>query len=248
MLLMNDTLHGFWLFRVVIQLSFIYIYIYIHIYIWPRLVFPLGMRWAFWEETSRLCLCVPEWRWRRGAELEIYGLEGDWLVPSLALMYGWQSLPSHPITSAHTHTFTCDCTVQHIHPDAAQGPRPSLTVPLSCCMLSCSRPTAVFSAFPFLFLLSIDNAINHHIHTALERMWPNVAECCYFLCDCERFFQSNRQEMRLNGCVDMLFEAAEWLLWTLLCSRVNSAHPPPTSTLCRCVFIIQHTELRGRQL
>lgn len=29
-------------------------------------------------------------------------------------------------------------------------------------MLSWSRQTAVFSALPYFFLLSIDNAINHH--------------------------------------------------------------------------------------
>lgn len=100
-------------------------------------VFPLGLRWAFWGGTGIRCLSVPEWRWRGGGvwgvwgavEPEIYGLKGDWLVPSLALMYGWQSPPPSPShllthTLAHTQTSTCNYTVQlHIHPDTAQGPR-----------------------------------------------------------------------------------------------------------------------------
>lgn len=129
-------------------------FIYIFIYMCP--VFPLGLWWAFWEETSSNCLPVPEWRWlwgKRGrVELEIYGLEGDWLMPSLALMYGWQSPPpnpSHLLTHTHTHATIRYRTQLHIHPDTAQSPRPFLTVPQSCCMLSCSRQTAVFSALPF---------------------------------------------------------------------------------------------------
>ena len=59
--------------------------------------------------------------------------------------------PSQPIALAHTHTHAAIRfnTQLHIHPDTAQSPRPLLTVPQSCCMLSCSRQTAVFSALPF---------------------------------------------------------------------------------------------------
>lgn len=96
--------------------------------------------------------------------------------------------PSQPIAFAHTHT--CNHTVQHTATHTCRHhsvpPRPFLTVPQSCCMLSCCRQTAVFSAFPFFFFffkLSIDNAINHHVHTGLERMCLSVPEYCYFVCE-----------------------------------------------------------------
>lgn len=57
---------------------------------------------------------------------------------------------SLPIAVAHTHI--CNHTAQNKATHAARQrsvPRPFLTVPQSCCMLSCSRQTAVFSALPF---------------------------------------------------------------------------------------------------
>lgn len=62
--------------------------------------------------------------------------------------------PSQLITFTHIHTHThahaCNRTAQHTATHRSkQSPRPLLTVPQSCCMLSCSRQTAVFSALPF---------------------------------------------------------------------------------------------------
>lgn len=65
--------------------------------------------------TASLFLSEGGFGGKRGSvELEIYGLEGDWLVPSLALMYGWQSPPPNPShLLAHTHSHEFNHTVQH---------------------------------------------------------------------------------------------------------------------------------------
>lgn len=106
-------------------------------------------------------------------------------MPSLALMYGWQSLPpnpSHLLTHTHTRNHTVQHTATHISrhrsvPQASPDSPPELLhVKLQqtdCCFLSIT-----------IFLLSIDNAINHRIHTALEGMCLSVATFCVWLCVC----------------------------------------------------------------
>lgn len=199
---------------------FIYKYIYINIWVCP--VFPLGFWWAFWEETHSTASfflteggCGEKWECRAGDLWPRGRLISAVTSPDVRLAVS----PSQSI--AHTHAFN---TQLHTHPDTAQSPRPLLTVPQSCCMLSCSRQTAVFSALPF-FSLSIDNAINHHIHTAArEGMCLSDAAFCVSLCVCfeDGFIDRRCGWMAVWMCCVKL--QSDWP-WTVLWNRVNRAAP-----------------------
>lgn len=159
-LLTNDAPSAFWLLRVLSEgFSF-----YMHSYLYPTV--STGTVTSFLKSNRYplpSCSWVKVARRKRvgggGVELEIYGPKGDWLVPSLALMYGWQSpppSPSHLLTHTYTpkhHLATIQFSYTHIQ-TPLKAPRPFLTVPQSCCMLSCSRQTAVFSVLPLFFFFS----------------------------------------------------------------------------------------------
>lgn len=69
-------------------------------------------------------------------------------------------------------------------------------------------------------------------------MCLSVPEYCYFVCEpvCLFWRWFHGQEMRLNDFVDVLFEAAEWLAWTVLWTRVNCGAPMQV-----CVYHSTHS-------
>lgn len=198
-----SVLFDYWAF--LLREPWFFFYTYFNLWLCP--LFSLELRWAFWEETSSRSPPLPQWRWlrrqRRSVEPEIYVLEGDWLVPSLVLMYGWQSPPPNPL-----HLLTHIHTIQHTATHASRhcsGPQASFDSPSELLHVKLQQTDCCF--FFFYFLLSIDNSINHHVQTTPEGM---CLCACVLLLSALAFVFALRMVSQTGDEVEWLYGCAVW--------------------------------------